>query len=199
MITKTIEVSAPIHPLMEQRYSGVSFDPARPVSKDTLRTLAEAARWAPSCFGDEPWRFIICNKQDNPVGWDKAFACLSDKNKTWCEYAPVLIVTCASLVFDHNGKPNSLSAYDTGAAALSLCLQAAALDLMTHQMAGFSADKARDLFAIPETVKPLAMMALGYQLPLEKLPEQFKDRELGPRKRKPLAEHFFAGEWGIGL
>jgi nitroreductase len=199
MIPKAIDVSAPIHPLMEQRYSGVSFDSTRAVSKQVLRTLAEAARWAPSCYGDEPWRFIICSKQDHPVAWDKAFMCLSDNNKKWCQSVPVLVITCTSLVFDHNGNPNSFGPYDTGAAALSFCLQATALGLMTHQMAGFSADKARELFTIPETVQPLAMMALGYQLPLESLPEQFKARELGARKRKPLADHFFAGAWGNGL
>jgi nitroreductase len=199
MIPKAIDVSSPIHPLIEQRYSGVSFDATRAVSRQNLRTFAEAARWAPSCFGDEPWRFIICNKQDDPVAWDKAFSCLTDSNKKWCQSAPVLIVTCASLVFDHNGNPNSFGPYDTGAAALSFCLQAAALGLMTHQMAGFSGDQARELFMIPGTASPLAMMALGYQLPFEKLPEQFKAKELAARKRKPLAEHFFAGAWGKGL
>jgi nitroreductase len=199
MIPKTIDVSTPIHPLLEQRYSGVSFDPARPVSKQTLLTLAEAARWAPSCFGDEPWRFIICSRQDDPGAWDQAFACLSDGNKAWCQYAPVLIITCASLVFDHNGKPNSFAPYDTGAAAMSICLQATALGLMTHQMGGFSGATARELFMIPETAKPVAMMALGYQLPVEKLLEQFKTKELAPRKRKPLADHFFAGAWGKSL
>jgi nitroreductase len=199
MIPKAIDVSTPIHPLIEQRYSGVSFDSTRKVDMQTLRTLAEAARWAPSCFGDEPWRFIICSKQDDPAAWDKAFACLSDGNKTWCQHAPVLIITCTSLVFDHNGNPNSFGPYDTGAAAMSICLQATALGLMAHQMAGFSGEKARELFLIPETAKPLSMMALGYQLPLEKLPEQFKTRELTARKRKPLAEHFFAGAWGKGF
>ena len=66
MIKKAIDVSIPIHSLLEQRYSGVSYDPSRVVSKEAVLTLAEAGRWAPSCFGDEPWRFIICNKQDNP-------------------------------------------------------------------------------------------------------------------------------------
>ncbi|MES2626094.1 MAG: nitroreductase family protein, partial [Pseudomonadota bacterium] len=198
MIKKSIDVSTPILPLLEQRYSGVSFDSTRPVAHQTLLTLAEAARWAPSCFGDEPWRFIICSKQDNPDAWNKALECLVEKNRAWCQHAPVLIITCASLLFDHNGTPNSFGPYDTGAAAMSMCLQATALGLMTHQMAGFVADKARELFAIPETVKPLAMMAVGYQLPEASLLEEFKTRELSPRKRKPLAEHFFGGTWGVG-
>lgn len=199
MIPKPIDVSTPIFPVLAQRYSGVSFDATRNVSHEDLLTLAEAARWAPSCFGDEPWRFIICSKHANPEAWNKALQCLTEKNQAWCQHAPVLIITCASLVFDHNGSPNSFGPYDTGAAAMSICVQATALGLMTHQMAGFVADKARELFLIPETVKPLSMMAVGYQLPADKLLEEFKTRELAPRKRKPLNEHFFGGAWGTGL
>ncbi len=199
MITKTIDVSSPIHPLLEQRYSGVSYDPTRIVHKQTLLSLAEAGRWAPSCFGDEPWRFIICSKQDNPVSWDKALECLKEGNQAWCQHAPVLVITCTSLLFDHNGAANNFGPYDTGAAAMSMCLQATALGLMTHQMGGFSADKARELFSIPEPFKPLAIMSVGYQLPFDRVPEQFKARELAPRKRKPLGEHFFDGAWGEGL
>jgi nitroreductase len=199
MISKPIDVSAPILPLLAQRYSGVSFDASRPVSHAELLAIAEAARWAPSCFGDEPWRFIICSKEANPEAWNKALQCLSEKNQAWCRYAPVLIITCASLVFDHNGSPNSFGPYDTGAAAMSICVQATALGLMTHQMAGFFPDKARELFAVPDTVKPLSMMALGYQLPEDRLLEEFKTRELSPRKRKPLSEHFFGGVWGVGI
>jgi nitroreductase len=178
MIKKTIDVSAPIHALLEQRYSGVSFDPSRIISRQDLLTLAEAGRWAPSCFGDEPWRFIICDKLDNPAAWESALACLSEGNRGWCQHAQILIIACTSLLFDHNGSPNNFGPYDTGAAAMSMCLQATALGLMTHQMGGFSAEKARELFAIPDTAKPLAMMAVGYQVPLEKVPAEFKEREL---------------------
>jgi nitroreductase len=199
MINKSIDVSAPIHTLLAQRYSGVSYDPTRGVSKDDLRALAEAGRWAPSCFGDQPWRFLICSKQDDPDAWDKAFNCLGEGNQPWCRHAPVLIIACTDTLFVHNDKPNAYGPYDTGAASLSICLQAAALGLMTHQMAGFSADKARDLFAIPERYRPLAMMTVGYQLEEAQLQEPFKARELKPRARSPLASRFFAGAWNKGL
>lgn len=199
MISKVIDTSAPIHPLLAQRYSGVSYDPARPVSMADLLTLAEAGRWAPSCFGDQPWRFIICSKTDNEAAWNRAFYCLSETNQAWCQHAPVLILSCSDTLFAHNDKPNAYGPYDTGAAALSICLQAATLGLMTHQMAGFDADKAIEQFAIPERYRPLAMMTVGYQLPESDLPEQFRTRELAPRKRSPLATRFFAGEWDAGL
>lgn len=199
MIRKSIDASAPIHQLLEHRYSGVSFDPARNVHKNDLRALAEAGRWAPSCFGDEPWCFIMCSKQDNPAAWELAFSCLMDGNKPWCQHAPVLVISCTDTLYKHNGNPNHFGSFDTGAASMSICLQATALGMMTHQMGGFSADKARELFVIPERFKPLAMMAIGYQLAEASLIEPFKTRELAPRKRKPLGEHFFDGVWGEGL
>lgn len=199
MITKTIDTSGPIHELLASRWSGVCFDPERVVSGADLRRLAEAARWAPSCFGDQPWRYLLCNRSDTAEAWDKAFACLNEGNQAWCRNAPLLIISCCDTLFVHNDKPNSYGPYDTGAASLNFCLQATAMGMMTHQMGGFSADKARELFAIPERYKPLAMMAVGYQLPEERLPGQFREKELKPRARSTLGTRFFAGEWGQGL
>jgi nitroreductase len=199
MLLKPFDTSVPVHPLFGRRWSGVCFDPKRPVPHELLLSVAEAARWAPSCFGDEPWRFLICSKADSPAGWDKAFACLGEKNQEWCQYAPVLVITCTDTLFKHNDQPNRFGPYDSGAAATSLCLQAAAHGLMTHQMGGFVAAKAQELFAIPERYKPLAMMALGYQLPESEFPAQWSEREQKQRRRHPLASQFFAGEWGKGL
>jgi len=199
MIKKSIDTSAPIHDLLASRWSGVAYDPSRSVSAADLRKLAEAARWAPSCFGDQPWRFIICSRDEHNEAWQLAFNCLSEGNQPWCQHAPVLIISCTDTLFAHNDKPNAYGPYDTGAAALSICLQATVLGLMTHQMAGFSADKARDAFAIPARYQPLAMMSVGYQLPEAVLPAQLRERELKPRVRSPLASRFFAGSWGEGL
>ena len=199
MIHKSIDVSAPILPALAQRYSGVSFDSTRSVSQADLRALAEAARWAPSCFGDQPWRYLICTKSDNPEAWNKAFAALNEKNQAWCQAAPVLVIVCHDTLFVHNDSPNRHAAYDSGAASMSLCVQAAALGLMTHQMAGYSVERARELFAIPERYKPIAMMAIGYQVDEASVPEQFREREFQPRTRAPLGTRFFAGEWNKGM
>jgi nitroreductase len=199
MISKKIDTSAPIHELLAQRWSGVSYDPARGVDPGELRKLAEAARWAPSCFGDQPWRFLVCNRAEQPEAWQKALSCLAEGNQPWCQHAPVLIIACTDTLFAHNDKPNAYGPYDTGAAALSICLQATALGLMTHQMAGFSADKVREAFAIPERYRVLSMITVGYQLPEAALPENLRERELKPRLRSPLATRFFAGSWGEGI
>lgn len=199
MINKSIDVSAAILPVLAQRWSGVCYDPAKPVGASDLRRLAEAGRWSPSCFGDQPWRFLICSKTDHPAAWDKAFSCLGEGNQPWCQHAPVLVIVCHDTLFVHNDKPNGHAAYDTGAAAMSLCVQATELGLMTHQMAGFSAPRAREQFAIPERYTPIAMMTIGYQVDEANVPEQFRARELKPRARSPLASRFFSGEWGTGL
>lgn len=199
MILKSIDVSAPIQPLLAQRWSGVSYDPARPVSQQDLRAIVEAGRWAPSCFNDQPWRYLICDKTSNRPAWDKAFAAIGEGNQPWCQHAPVLVVVCHDTHFVHNDKPNQHAAYDAGAASMSMCVQATALGLMTHQMAGFSADKARELFAIPERYKPLVMMTIGYQVAEAQVPAEFKARELKPRARAALETRFFAGEWNKGI
>lgn len=195
MFKKDIDSSAPINELIANRWSGLSFDAGRAVSDDDLLSLLEAARWAPSCFGDQPWRFIVCNKNRNPDAWQKLFDCLGEKNQAWCANVPVLISVCHDTQFSQNGNPNGLAAYDTGAASVSLCLQAAALGIMTHQMAGFSADLLREKFAVPERYKPIAVIAVGYQLPENQLIKDFNERELAPRKRNELGRNFFMGAW----
>lgn len=199
MIPKSIDTVVPVLPVFAERYSGVSYDPDRTVPIEALLALAEAARWAPSCHGDQPWRYIICDKATNPLAWDAAWSCLLEKNQVWCRSAPVLVIVCCDTVLSKTGKPNAFGAYDTGAASVCMCLQAAALGLMTHQMGGFLPEKAQELFRIPERFTPLTMMAVGYQLPEARLPEAFRVRELGARVRNPLDQHFFAGAWGEGL
>ena len=199
MFEKSADTSAPVHDLIMRRWSGVSYDPDRAVNTDDLRALAEAGRWAPSCFGDQPWRVLFCSRSVDETAWEKAFDCLGEGNQPWCRFAPVLAIICADTKFSKNDKPNTWGAYDTGAAAVSICLQAAELNLMTHQMAGFDPGKARTTFAIPDRFEPKAMMAIGYQLPKDKLPDTFRERELKPRQRNPLGEHFFLNGWGNGI
>jgi len=199
MIDKAVDLSAPVHELITSRWSGVSYDPERNINEQDLRAMAEAGRWAPSCFGDQPWRILFCNRQSDSDAWQKAFDCLAEGNQPWCQHAPVLAIICADTLFSQNGKPNNWCEYDTGAAALSLCLQASALGLMTHQMAGFSPDQARKSFGLPDSVKPLAMMTVGYQCSEENLPEEFRERELKPRERNALGKHFFLNAWDEGI
>ena len=185
----------PIHELIANRWSGRAYDAGKLVTKDQLVSLLEAARWAPSCFGDQPWRYVVCNKAENLQAWQAAFDCLVPANQSWAINAPVLLLICADTLFSHNQKPNKWGPYDTGAATENLCLQATALGLMAHQMGGFDADKARAAFKVPEQYHILPMVAVGYQAAVESLSGEVKERELAERSRKPLGELFFNGVW----
>jgi nitroreductase len=196
MFTKNIETKVAIHELIAARWSGRAYDSSKTLSREQIIALVEAARWAPSCFGDQPWRFIVFDKATNKAGWDKALACLAEGNQSWAKEAPLLLLACSDSVLSQNGKPNRWGQYDTGAAAENLCLQAAALGLMVHQMGGFDAEKTKTEFSIPEQFTPMAMMAVGYQLAEEAIPEDIKEREYNTRARNTLDENFFEGRWG---
>jgi len=185
---------AELHPILANRWSPRAFAADRPVNRDTLLACLEAARWAPSCFGDEPWRFIVCDKASDAAARDKLLACLAPKNQQWATHAPVLLLACAAGQFRRGGE-NRWAQYDTGAASISLCLQAEALGLATHQMGDFDVDAARAAFAIPDDVIPMAAIALGYQAPANNLDEGFRAIELAERKRQTLGACFFAGTW----
>jgi len=186
---------APINETIANRWSGRAFDATKAVSKEQILSLCEAARWAPSCFGDQPWRFMVWDKNSNVDAWQKAFDCLVPGNQEWVKHAPVLLLVCADTLFGHNQKPNRWAQYDTGAAAENLCLQAADLGLMTHQMGGFNLDATREAFAIPEQFTLMAMVAIGYSGDANQLSDDLKARELAERKRKQLADLFFDSAW----
>ena len=196
MFKKKIDTQEKVDELIANRWSGRAYDAYRPVTQQNILSLLEAARWAPSCFGDEPWRYIVCDKSTNEAAWDKAFSCLAEGNQSWAVNAPVLILALANTVFSHNDKDNRWAQYDTGAASMSLCIQATSLGLMVHQMGGFNAEKAAEVFSIPEQYTSMAMMTVGYQLTEDKITVELMERESSERHRNPLAEQFFDGEWG---
>ena len=195
MFKKPITTAVPLHDLIAKRWSGRAFDPRRPLRRDEILALLEAARWAPSCYGDEPWRFIVAPKDRHPESWQALMACLSEGNQGWAQHAPLLILSAAAAKL-RNGEPNRWGAYDTGAAMMSLSLQAASLGLMCHQMGGFDAARAAEAFHIPAEYTPMAVMAVGSQLDKDAIPAVLREREYAARQRRPLTEHCFAGRWG---
>lgn len=187
-----------INELAARRWSPRAFDGTRGVSPVQMTALIEAARWAPSCFGAEPWCFLLWNRAEDAAGWQQAYGCLSEANRKWAHRVPVLMLACAATHFEHNGQPNRWAQYDTGMAALSLSLEAVAQGLVAHQMGGFDADKARAAFAIPADFTPMAMIAVGYQAAPDTIEdEETRKKELRPRGRKPVGERFYRGRWGV--
>lgn len=196
MLQKKALTSVPVHDLLARRWSPRAYDAGKPVSREQITALLEAGRWAPSCNGDEPWRYLVWDRSRDPQGWQQAFDCLSEGNQKWVKNVPLLMLSCAGSVFAHNGKPNRWAQHDTGAASLSIALQAVALGLVAHQMGGFDAEKARAAFNIPPEYTPMAMIAVGYQAEPDVLDEETRKKELAPRARKPVSERFFEGVWG---
>jgi len=191
---------SPLHDLIASRWSPRAFDKARAVTREQLTALLEAARWAPSCFGDEPWRFLVWDRSHDSAAWEQAFNCLAEANQKWVRNAPVLLCACADSLFGHNATPNRWAQYDTGAASENLVLQALALGLAAHQMGGFDAQKIRTTFSVPEAYMPMAMIAVGYQAEASVLEDPVQEeREVAARTRKPLGERFFEGSWGQGV
>ena len=196
---KPATTQAPVHDIIANRWSPRAYDASKPVSQAQIISMLEAARWAPSCFGDEPWRFIVWDKNKDAAAWEKAFDCIVQGNQGWAKDAPVFVLICAGTLFEQNQKPNRWGAYDTGAAAVSLSLQATSMGLVTHQMGGFDGEKTRAAFNIPEQFEMMSMMAVGYIADVDALPEEAKERTLAPRKRKPLGELFYEGVWNHSI
>ena len=186
----------PTADLIAKRWSPRAFDASKAVSHEQIIALLEAARWAPSSYNDQPWRFVVCDKTSNPKAWQAAFDCLAPSNQTWVKDAPLLLLGCANTILDVNQQANRFAQYDTGAAAENLVLQASHLGLVAHQMGGFNSDLAREKFAIPAQYTPMSMLCVGYVGAANNLPDDLKARELAERKRKPLGELFFEGNWG---
>ncbi|MEC9413547.1 MAG: nitroreductase family protein [Pseudomonadota bacterium] len=195
MIQKPADTAQPIEKVMAERWSGRAYDPTVMVTAEEITALCEAARWAPSCFGDEPWRYLVCDKNTDESAWKKVLSALVPGNQEWAKNAPVLIVTASVPNFSQNDKPNRWSGYDTGAASISLCLQATAMGLMSHQMGGFDDKVLRESFNIPADIHIWSVIAIGHQAALDNLTEEQLERELSPRKRRPVEQAFFMNKW----
>ena len=183
------QFSHELHPLLQRRWSPRAFS-AQPVEEEKLLTLLEAARWAASANNVQPWRFIYAAKEQGER-YSKLFECLNERNQSWAKNAPALIMTLVKTHFDGSDQPNKWALHDLGLAVGNLTTQASALDLHVHNMAGFSAEKARELFNLPPDVEPVTMIAVGYLGDPEQLPEPLKERELAQQQRKSIQELIF--------
>lgn len=188
---KQAHASSELLPAIAHRWSPRSFAD-RDVSLADLRTVFEAARWAASSSNEQPWRFFVGTRGSET--YSKILQSLVEYNQLWAKSAPVLILSAASTRFSRNGSTNYHALHDLGAAAATLCYQAAALGLFTHQMGGYDHDTARRLFNLPDDYVFGAAMALGYQGDPAALPdEKMLAQETTPRQRKPLEEIVLSG------
>ncbi|WP_019006612.1 nitroreductase family protein [Cohnella laeviribosi] len=183
------QAAHPIDPIYLNRWSPRSFL-EKEVPESTLLTVLEAARWAPSAFNLQPWRFIVAKTKEER---ERFFPFIGEFNRTWCEKAPVLILIVSKTTWEQ-GQIGS-HAFDTGAAWAFLALEATRQGLATHPMTGIDFAKAREIVGLPEDYAVQALVALGYQGPKENLPEALQQREQ-PSPRNPIEDSIYQGAFG---
>jgi nitroreductase len=187
--------AAPIHDLISHRWSPRAFD-SKPVEKEKLRSLFEAARWASSSYNAQPWHYIVATK-DDPENYAKVLSTFVEFNQSWAKNAPVVAISVASHKMPHDGSQNRHAFHDVGQASANLSLEATSLGLQVHQMAGINPEKAREVFGIPEHFEAVAGIALGYPGDPMTLPEgRMRDGETGARQRKEASSFVYTGKWG---
>ena len=191
---RTAPTDHPIHELIAKRWSPCAFDP-RPIPREDLCSLFEAARWAASSFNEQPWRFVVATNED-PEAYAKMSQCIMDVNLSWAKDAGALVLATVARRLSSNGKPNSAAHHDLGLAVANLTLEATARGLMVHEMVGIHPEKARETYGVPEDADVVEIIAVGYPGDSEALPEKLKARDQSPRQRKPLSEFVFSGAWG---
>ena len=194
MNEKKATTDYPINKFLAERWSPYAFD-GREVALEDIRSLFEAARWAPSSYNEQPWSFFIATK-DNPEEFERLLSCLVEANQAWAKAAPVLALGVVSLRFSRNNKENRAAIHDLGLAAANLVVEATTRRLFVHQMIGILPDKAREVYKIPAGCEAWTAMAIGYRAEAAQLSDPLKERDLAPRHRKPLSQFVFAGEWG---
>ncbi|MEM1177461.1 MAG: nitroreductase family protein [Acidobacteriota bacterium] len=178
-----------VHPLIYRRWSARAMS-GEALTDDEVSSLFEAARWAPSSFNGQPWRFYYARRGDEH--WDLFFSWLVEFNQGWAQNAGLLAVMASETLFEHNGEPCLTHGFDTGAAWQNLALQGSALGLVVHAMGGYDAGLARRGLGVPETVALHAMVAVGRPGAPDVLPEGLRDQEK-PNQRKAIAEIAVAG------
>ena len=178
-----------VDPVFLNRWSPRAMS-GEPIGEEALRSLFEAARWAPSANNNQPWRFVYA-RRDTPH-WQPFFDLLADLNRVWAVRAAALVVVVSKTTFDHNGKFSRTHSYDAGAAWENLALQGSLKGLVVHGMQGFDYDRARELLKLPDGYQVEAMAAIGKPGKRESLPEKYREREF-PSDRKKVSEIVMEG------
>lgn len=191
--TKHRTADHPIEDIFVKRWSPRAMSGAA-ISDDDLMRLFEAARWAPSTYNEQEWRFLYA-KRDSEV-FSTFFELLADANQAWCNNAAALVVVCSHKVFSRNGKPNPVHTLDAGAAWENLALQGAAMGLVIHGMAGFNNSKAAVDLKIPDDYDVEMMIAIGHPGEVDSLPDDYQKME-EPSGRKPVDEICCEGQFSF--
>lgn len=189
MSEKSRKSNYPINPMILNRHSSRAMS-GQPMTDQELMPLFEAARWAPSCYNNQPWRFIYAKRDTKH--FDKLFSLLVEFNQSWTKNAAVLAVIISKKTFDKNSKPARTHSFDTGSAFENLALQGTSLGYVVHGMEGFDYEKAKTLLHIPDDHQVEAMLAIGKKAPIEVLSKELQEKEV-LSDRRPLSEILMEG------
>lgn len=194
-LKKPADADHPIHDLIRERWSPRAFAD-KPVARETLLTVLEAARWSASSNNGQPWAFILATRSD-AAEHQRLVDCLMPGNQGWAKAAPILMLAFARMEWETEARANRTAQHDLGLAAATLTLQAEAEGLVVHQMAGIDVGKIRDTYDVPAVYEPMSAIAIGYQGEVEDLDDEtMREREVAPRVRKTLPEFVFGGKFG---
>lgn len=193
MATKKPEY--PINSLILNRWSARAMS-GESITKEELMTLFEAARWAPSSYNNQSWRFIYAMRETSE--WNLLFNLLIEFNQNWCKNAAVLVVIISKNTFDYNNKNSRTHSFDTGSAWENLALQATDMNLVSHGIEGFDYDRTKSELNIPDDFTVEAMCAIGKPGKKEFLSEDLQKRE-NPSPRKPITELIFNGKFSKNI
>ncbi len=178
--------------LIASRKSVRAFS-AKPIEKEKILAMLESARWAPSCGNNQPWRYILVDKEaSSRPALEEALA----KGNSWAKAAPLLVVVAGRAEDDCLSNEVKYVYYDCGMSVMQFVLEAEHQGLRAHQMAGWEGEKVRAALAIPPEYQPIVLFAVGYEGRLEELEPGLKEKEMRPRTRKELREIAFEGSWG---
>lgn len=184
------DTSVPIHSVIATRRSPRAFVEGYLIPREDQIAILEAARWAPSAFNGQPWRFLVGNHGDET--FTQILSSLGEFNQNWAKRASTLILV-ASTTVKADGTPHGGYLYDCGLAVSQLVFEAHDRGLVAHQMTGFNKDIARSAVGLPDALVPVVVIALGKQGAVDTLPPQLAEREVAPRQRLPLDEIVIKG------
>ena len=187
-----------LNKILKERRSPVLFSDEL-IDENDLRSIFEAARWAPSSNNQQPWRFIVAAKDDSEE-FERLFNCLNENNKIWVKKVPVLCLTIQETISDYNYKENKYAKHDVGLSTACMIFQAMSLGIFAHIMGGYNSDMAIRMLSIPERFSPVAMIAFGYPAKSKSgFDSVLIEKESRPRKRKSISEIVYHGKWGVNM
>lgn len=173
-----------IEPILVNRWSPRAMT-GEMLDEEEYMPLFEAARWAPSSYNNQHWRFLYATREDDE--FEEFASLLADQNRAWTDDAAVLVTLVTKTTFDHNGEPARTHSFDAGAAWQNLALEAASRGVVAHAMQGFDYEGAAEALDVPDDYEVECMIAIGERAPAETLPDELEEREF-PKGRKSMDE-----------